>query len=167
MRQMHTKNAENTNGSRKQEDALFMEAALDEARLALSRGEIPVGAVLVFCGEIIGRGGNGRVLSSMPFAHAEMIAIAEAGDRLGTWRFDDCTLYVTLEPCPMCAGAIVQTRVRRVVYGASDPRAGAAGTLYDILRDIRMPHRCEVTSGLMAAESRALLQKFFGARRNR
>jgi tRNA(adenine34) deaminase len=158
-------NAGNADGVRMREDALFMKAALDEARLALSRGEIPVGAVLVSRGEIIGRGGNGRALRSMPFAHAEMIAIAEAGESLGTWRFDDCTLYVTLEPCPMCAGAIVQTRVRRVVYGASDPRAGAAGTLYDILRDIRMPHRCEVASGLAAAESRALLRKFFRSRR--
>ncbi|MDR1916012.1 MAG: nucleoside deaminase, partial [Synergistaceae bacterium] len=123
-----------------------MEIALNEARIALSQDEIPVGAVIVRGGEIIGRGSNSRALDSLPFAHAEMSALADAGRRLGTWRFDECTLYVTLEPCPMCAGAIVQTRVRQVVYGASDPKAGAAGTLYNILRDPRMPYRCEVRS---------------------
>ncbi|MDR1472423.1 MAG: tRNA adenosine(34) deaminase TadA [Synergistaceae bacterium] len=149
------------------DDAKFMMMALDEARAALSRGEIPVGAVVVLDGAVIGRGGNGRAVCSLPFAHAEMSALEEAGRSIGAWRFDNCTLYVTLEPCPMCAGAIVQTRVRRVVYGASDPKAGAAGTLYDIPRDPRMPHRCEVRSGLMALESTELLRKFFSERRRK
>lgn len=147
------------------QDLLFMRAALEEASRALDAGEVPVGAVVVRDGEIVGRGNNARKREGMPFAHAEMSALAEAGARLRSWRFDDCTLYVTLEPCPMCAGAIVQTRVGRVVYGARDPRAGAAGTLYDILRDPRMPHRCRVAEGLLAEESRALLQAFFRRRR--
>jgi tRNA(adenine34) deaminase len=147
------------------EDLYFMNTALEDARKAMSGGEIPVGAV-VDCGdEIIGRGSNARLLDKMPFAHAEMSALSEAGTSLGRWRFDGCTLYVTLEPCPMCAGAIIQTRVSRVVFGASDPKAGAGGTLYDILRDPRMPHRCEVTRGILAAESVELLQKFFRSRR--
>ncbi|MDR3332958.1 MAG: tRNA adenosine(34) deaminase TadA [Synergistaceae bacterium] len=147
------------------DDIFFMRAALEEAMLAMSGGEIPVGAVLVYRGEIIGRGGNERSIKIMPFAHAEMTALSEAGKKIGSWRFDDCTLYVTLEPCPMCAGAIIQTRVSRVVYGARDPRAGAAGTLYDILRDPRMPHRCRVTSGVLGSECAELLQKFFRTRR--
>lgn len=147
------------------DDFFFMNEALQEARGALGRGEIPVGAIVVRGGEILGRGSNDRLRGSLPFAHAEMTALAEAGEALGTWRFDGCTLYVTLEPCPMCAGAIVQTRVARVVYGARDPRAGAAGSLYDILRDPRMAHRCDVKSGVRAQECAELLQKFFRNRR--
>ena len=142
-----------------------MREAMIEAELAYEEGEIPVGAVVTRGGEIVGRGRNGRRSGKMPFAHAEMCALTEAGLNLQTWRFDGCELYVTLEPCPMCAGAIVQTRVSRVVYGAPDPKAGAAGTLYDILRDPRMPHRCEVTRGVMAVEAADLLRKFFSARR--
>ncbi|MDR1650175.1 MAG: tRNA adenosine(34) deaminase TadA [Synergistaceae bacterium] len=149
------------------EDIFFMREAIKEARLAMSRGEVPVGAVVVKDGRIIGRGGNARASSSLPFAHAEMCALSEAGQNRGTWRFDGCTIYVTLEPCPMCAGAIVQTRVSRVVYGASDPKAGAGGTLYDILRDPRMPHRCAVEKGVLSDESRYLLRKFFRAKRDR
>lgn len=149
------------------EDIEFMNQALLEARKALDRGEIPVGAIIVQRGEIIGRGSNDRLRGALPFAHAEMTALAEAGERLASWRFDDCTLYVTLEPCPMCAGAISQTRVGRVVYGARDPRAGAAGTLYNILRDPRMAHRCIVKAGVLAQESADLLQKFFRERRKR
>jgi tRNA(adenine34) deaminase len=142
-----------------------MREALLEARSALSHGEIPVGAVVVSEGIIAGRGHNRRGLGVPPFAHAEMLALADAGENLRRGRFDGCTLYVTLEPCPMCAGAIMQTRVSRVVYGAKDPIAGAAGTLYDILRDPRMPHKCEVTDGVLSMEALDLLQKFFRSRR--
>ncbi|MCL2683857.1 MAG: tRNA adenosine(34) deaminase TadA [Synergistaceae bacterium] len=144
-----------------------MREAMIEARLAYDKGEIPVGAVVTRGGEIVGRGRNGRKVDTIPFAHAEMCALSEAGENLHTWRFDGCELYVTLEPCPMCAGAIMQTRISRVVYGASDPKAGAAGTLYDILRDPRMPHRCEVTGGVMATEAADLLRKFFLLKRKR
>jgi tRNA(adenine34) deaminase len=143
-----------------------MKIALDEARLALLNGEIPVGAVMTIGGRIIGRGANKRAVDNMPFAHAEMLAISEAGRVLSRWRFDECTLYVTLEPCAMCAGAIMETRIPRVVFGARDPRRGAAGSLYDILRDPRMPHKCEVRGGIMAEESSRLLGEFFARRRN-
>jgi tRNA(adenine34) deaminase len=142
-----------------------MKEALSDAALALDMDEIPVGAIVARGGEIIARGRNMRREAASPLAHAEMIAIAEAGEFLGGWRLDGCTLYVTLEPCPMCAGAMVQSRVSRVVYGAPDPRAGAAGSLYDILRDPRTPHRCEVTGGVMAAESAEMLRRFFAKRR--
>ena len=147
------------------DDLLFMREAVDEARSALALGEIPVGAVLVKGGVIIGRGGNRRLIDSMPFAHAEMAALAEGGAALSSWRFDGCTLYVTLEPCPMCAGAIVQTRVSRLVFGAYDPRAGACGSLYNITRDPRMTHRCTVIGGLLADECSEILRDFFRAKR--
>jgi len=147
------------------EDFDFMREAICEAQHSLALGEIPVGAVVTRGGRIVGRGSNDRLRSSLPFAHAEMTALAEAGAALGTWRFDDCTLYVTLEPCPMCAGAIVQTRVARVVYGARDPKAGAAGSLYDILRDPRMAHRCLVTGGVLERECAELLRGFFQSKR--
>jgi tRNA(adenine34) deaminase len=143
-----------------------MRVALEEAVRAFAAGEIPVGAVIVMDGGIIGRGSNERLIRSMPFAHAEMSAIASAGEVLSSWRFDACTLYVTLEPCLMCAGAIIETRVSRVVYGTTDPRAGAAGSLYDVLSDPRLPRRCSVTKGVLAAECSALLKKFFLARRD-
>jgi tRNA(adenine34) deaminase len=101
----------------------------------------------------------------MPFAHAEMMALADAGETLGRWRFDDCALYVTLEPCPMCAGAVVQTRVKTLVFGAADPRAGACGSLYDIVRDPRASHRCAVRGGVMSDECAELLREFFASRR--
>ena len=146
-------------------DVFFMRAAIDEAMSALSQGEIPVGAVVVKNADIIGRGGNRRLIEKMPFAHAEMTALAEAGAALESWRFDGCTLYVTLEPCPMCAGAIVQTRVSRVVFGAYDPRTGACGSLYNITQDPRMTHRCELTGGVLEDECRELLRAFFKLRR--
>lgn len=147
------------------DDFFFMREALREARYASDRDEIPVGAIVARAGVIVGRGSNDRLRGRLPFAHAEMSALAEAGDALGTWRFDNCTLYTTLEPCPMCAGAAVQTRVARVVFGARDPRAGAAGSLYDILRDPRMPHRCGVSEGILAHECSELLREFFKNRR--
>ena len=148
------------------DDLYYMKMALEEARNALLGGEIPVGAVITMGGRVIGRGANRRAADNMPFAHAEMCAISEAGHALSRWRFDECTLYVTLEPCVMCAGAIMETRISRVVFGARDPRRGAAGSLYDILRDTRMPHKCEVKGGIMAEESSMLLGEFFARRRN-
>jgi tRNA(adenine34) deaminase len=147
------------------DDFFFMGEALAEARDAASLGEIPVGAVVVYGGEIIGRGGNRRALEALPFAHAEMRAISEACRALKRWRLDGCVIYVTLEPCVMCAGAIVQTRVTRLVFGADDPKAGGCGSLYDITNDPRMYHRCEVRRGVMAGESAALLKDFFRAKR--
>jgi tRNA(adenine34) deaminase len=147
-------------------DLYYMKLALEEARGALLGGEIPVGAVMTAGGRVIGRGANRRAADNMPFAHAEMRAISEAGKALSRWRFDECTLYVTLEPCAMCAGAIMETRIPRVVFGAADPRRGAAGSLYDILRDPRIPHKCEVKCGIMAEESSRLLGEFFALRRN-
>jgi tRNA(adenine34) deaminase len=135
--------------------------ALDEAKKALINGEIPVGAIIVRNGTIIGQGRNERAAKSMPLAHAEINAIMGAADALMSWRLDGCTLYVTLEPCLMCAGAILETRIPRVVYGASDPKAGAAGSLYNVLRDPRMPHKCSVVKGVLAVECSALLKRFF------
>lgn len=146
-------------------DIEFMNAALEQAREALRVGEIPVGAVLVSGDRILAAAYNRRLEDKSPFAHAEMLAMSGASALLQNWRFDGCTLYVTLEPCPMCAGAIVQTRVARVVYGAPDPRAGAGGTLYNILDDPRQPHRCRVEVGVLAEESRGLLREYFQNRR--
>ncbi|MDB4866090.1 MAG: tadA, partial [Cohnella sp.] len=123
------------------EDEIWMAEAIRQARLAESLGEVPIGAVIVRGGEIVGSGYNLRETRNDPTAHAEMIAIREASERLGAWRLLGCTLYVTLEPCPMCAGAILQSRVERVVYGASDPKAGCVGTLMDLLQDDRFNHR--------------------------
>jgi tRNA(adenine34) deaminase len=144
-----------------------MKLALEEAQRAFENGDVPVGAIVVNQGSVIGRGANeSNVAESSPFAHAEMNAIWEACAAMNSRRLDKCSIYVTLEPCPMCAGAIVQARVRRVVYGASDPKAGAAGSLYDILRDPRMPHRCSVTAGILSLECADLLKKFFLFKRN-
>lgn len=147
------------------EDLYFMNVALERAREALTVGEIPVGAVLVSNNRILGAAYNRRLVDKSPFAHAEMLAMEGASGLLQNWRFDHCSLYVTLEPCPMCAGAIVQTRISRVVYGASDPKAGAGGTLYNILCDPRLLHRCQVKSGVLAEESRALLREYFQNKR--
>jgi len=143
----------------------FMRLALREARRAMAHDDVPIGCVIVRDGEVIAAGGNERELRQSPLAHAEMVAIEEAARRLGTWRLLDTVIYVTLEPCPMCAGAIVQARIPHLVYGAADPKAGAAGTLYDICRDPRLNHRLEVTAGVLADESAALLREFFGQRR--
>jgi len=142
-----------------------MRAALREAMEAARKGEVPVGAVVVHGGRIIGRGHNQREMLKDPTAHAEMIAITQAAAALESWRLEDATLYVTLEPCLMCAGAIVNARIRRVVYGAADPKAGACGSLYQVGLDARLNHRFELTAGVLAAESTALLQEFFGKKR--
>lgn len=140
---------------------------MDEARKAEAIGEVPIGAVVVHNDEIIGRGYNLRETGLDPTAHAEMIAIKEASRTLGAWRLLGCTLYVTLEPCPMCAGAIVQARVPLVVYGATDPKAGCAGTLMNLLQEERFNHRCEVIGGVLGEECGELLSGFFRKLRGR
>jgi len=139
-----------------------MEVALDEARAAAAEGEVPVGAVVVSASdEELGRGRNRREQDQDPLAHAEMLAIAAAARRLGSWRLVGATLYVTLEPCAMCAGALVVSRVERLVYGAADPKAGYCGTLGDLVRDPRLNHRLEVTAGVAEEKAAGLLREFF------
>lgn len=139
-----------------------MGAALEHARSAPDTGDIPVGAVLVDSrGLVIGAGCNRREADQDPTAHAEIVAIRQAADALGSWRLSGCTLYVTLEPCAMCAGAVVQARIDRLVFGAFDEKAGAVGSLWDIARDRRLNHQPEVVSGVRADESARLLQSFF------
>lgn len=142
-----------------------MRAALLEAEEAARRDEVPVGAVVVHGGRIVGRGFNQREMLKDPTAHAEMIAITQAAAALEGWRLEGATLYVTLEPCLMCAGAIVNARIARVVFGAMDPRAGACGSLYQVGLDPRLNHRFEIVAGVLAAESAALLQEFFAKKR--
>jgi len=140
-----------------------MREAIAEARLAEQNGEVPVGSIIVHEGTIIGRGRNARETSQDPTTHAEMIAIREAANALGSWRLIDTTLYVTLEPCPMCAGALVNARVPRVVWGCNDPKAGATETLYTIGSDPRLNHRFECVPGVLGDECSALLTGFFAA----
>ena len=146
-------------------DVLWMSRALEHARVAASRGEVPVGCVIVRSGHVLGEGHNRTITESDPTAHAEVVALRRAAAAIGDWRLIDCTLYVTLEPCAMCAGAIVLARVPRVVYGARDPKAGMVDSLGDLLRDARLNHRCEVAEGVLAAESAELLRAFFRERR--
>jgi len=143
-----------------------MRAALDEARAASATSDVPVGAVLLDAsGAILGRGRNEREAYADPTAHAEVVALREAARVRGEWRLDGCTLVVTLEPCTMCAGAIVLSRVERLVFGAFDEKAGAVGSLWDVVRDRRLNHRPEVVSGVLAEESTALLRGFFEGQR--
>ncbi|AEE47595.1 tRNA adenosine(34) deaminase TadA [Cellulomonas fimi] len=147
-------------------DAWAMGLALDEARRAVQSGDVPVGAVVVGpSGEVVARGHNVREALDDPTGHAEVVALRAAADRLGRWRLDDCTLVVTLEPCLMCAGAIVLARVPRLVLGAWDPKAGACGSQWDVVRDRRLNHRVEVVGGVRADECGLLLQHFFEAQR--
>ncbi|MFD1606605.1 tRNA adenosine(34) deaminase TadA [Oceanobacillus luteolus] len=148
-------------------DEKFMLEAIREAKKAREMAEVPIGAVIVHEGEIIARGHNLRETSQETLSHAELIAIAEANEKIGSWRLEDCTLYVTLEPCPMCAGAIVQSRIKRVVYGAPDPKAGCAGTLFNLLEEPRFNHQTELESGVMQDECASLLTDFFKALRNK
>ncbi len=143
------------------DDERWMESAVREAEQALKRKEVPVGAVIVNNGRIIGKGYNQIESLQDPTAHAEMIAITAAAAGLGSRRLDDCTLYVTLEPCPMCAGAIVLARIPRLVFGAFDPKAGACGTLFNIVQDGRLNHRVETAGGVGAERCGALLSEFF------
>ena len=143
-----------------------MHLALAEARLALPTGDVPVGAVVLdWDGGVVGRGRNRREADQDPTAHAEVVALRGAAARFGRWRLEACTLVVTLEPCTMCAGAVGASRVGRLVFGAFDPKAGAVGSLWDVVRDRRLNHRPEVVSGVLAAECAGLLLDFFGAQR--
>ena len=149
------------------DDAQAMTVALEEARAAEAHGDVPIGAVVVRDGVVIARRHNERELAGDPTAHAEVLALRDAAAELGHWRLIDCTLYVTLEPCVMCAGALVNARIGRVVYGATDPKAGAVESLYEVCGDERLNHRPPVTSGVLAEECGAVLKEFFAARRDR
>jgi tRNA(adenine34) deaminase len=146
-------------------DEKWMREALTEAHAALAHADVPIGAVVVHGGRVIGRGHNEREHLNDPTAHAEVLALREASATLGSWRVLDSTLYVTLEPCAMCAGAIVLSRIPRVVYGTADPKAGAAGSVLDVLDDRRLNHRPQVTTGVLADECADLLRSFFAERR--
>jgi len=148
-------------------DEKFMQAAIEEAKKAEQINEVPIGAVIVYENEIIARGYNLREACQTTLSHAELIAIQKANQTIGSWRLEDCTLYVTLEPCPMCAGAIVQSRIKRVVYGATDPKAGCAGTLMNLLDEPRFNHQVEVTSGVLKEECAGMLTAFFRKLRKR
>ena len=144
-------------------DEFLMRFALEEAARAAARGDVPVGAILASGGRVLSTGSNRK--DNDPTAHAEIVAIRDAAASLGTWNLSNCTLYVTVEPCPMCAGAIILARLSRLVFGCSDPRAGACGTLYDIVRDVRLNHRCAVRSGVLKEECAAMMTEYFLHRR--
>lgn len=151
--------------TQRQIDERYMRMAVDAAGVAEENGDVPIGAVIVYEGRVIAKAYNQREQLKDPTAHAEIIALTQAAAALGMWRLHGCTIYVTLEPCPMCAGALVQARVDRLVYGCTDPKAGACGSLYDICRDDRLNHRLAVTAGVLAEDCAALLQDFFRQRR--
>lgn len=142
-------------------DEQYMLQAIEAAKKAEKLGEVPIGAVIVYEDEVIASGYNVRETSQHTLSHAELMAIREANEKIGSWRLEDCTLYVTLEPCPMCAGAIVQSRIKRVVYGAADPKAGCAGTLMNLLQEDRFNHQAEVTTGILETTCSNLLTDFF------
>ena len=142
-----------------------MRIALDEARIATTHGDVPVGAVVLRNGEVIAQRHNERELTNDPTAHAEVLVLRDASAALGTWRLDDCTLVVTLEPCVMCAGAVLSSRISRLVYGAADLKAGATASLYNVTSDPRLNHNPPVEHGVLAQESAELLQEFFAAKR--
>jgi tRNA(adenine34) deaminase len=161
-----TQAATSGGGTPPEADERCMRLAIEQARLAVAHGDVPVGAVIVDeRGDVIATGHNERELRQDPSAHAEMIALRSAAEHIGHWRLLGTTLYVTLEPCAMCAGAIVLARVPRVVYGTDDPKAGAAGSVLDILAEPRLNHRPQVTAGVLQPECAALLKDFFAARR--
>lgn len=142
-------------------DEYYMKEALKAAQDAYDAGEVPIGAVIVHNGEIIGRGFNRRNTEGNPLCHAEIIAINEAAHFMGDWRIEECTMYVTVEPCPMCAGAIVQARIPRVVYGAKNPKAGCAGSVLDVLNEPKLNHQVDVTEGVLKDECAAMMKEFF------
>lgn len=146
-------------------DEQYMHLAIEEARKAAAMGEVPIGAVIEKEGKIIASAHNLREIEQKATAHAELLAIEAACRAVGFWRLNGCTLYVTLEPCPMCAGAIVQSRIERLVYGAADPKGGCAGTLMNLVQDDRFNHRAEITAGVLAEECGAMLSDFFKALR--
>ena len=149
----------------KNKDEQFMRAAIDQAKIAGENGDVPIGAVIVYKEQIIGKAYNQREQLQDPTAHAEIIALTQAAEFVGSWRLDGCTMYVTLEPCPMCAGALVLARTDRLVYGCDDPKAGACKSLYNIVQDERLNHRLDVTSGVLAEQCRQQLRQFFAKRR--
>jgi tRNA(adenine34) deaminase len=146
-------------------DELWMEEALREAHRALALGEVPVGAVVVYDSRVVGRGCNRPLSAHDPTAHAEILALREAGQTIGNYRLLDCDLFVTVEPCAMCAGAITHARIRRLIYGAEDPKAGAVHSMLQVLNHPKLNHKVEVTSGVLAARCMDLLQNFFRERR--
>ena len=150
-----------------EQDELFMRLALEEARLAAAEGEVPIGAVVVCDGEVVARAHNRRETDHDPSAHAEFAAMVAASRLLGRWRLTGCTVYVTLEPCLMCAGLMINARIDRCVYGAADPKGGALGTLYDVSHDARLNHEFAVTTGVLSDECAGELRAFFRARRRR
>ena len=150
-----------------EKDRKFMRLALEEAQKAAALGEVPIGAVLVFEGEVIARAHNLRETTQNATTHAELMVIQEACAKIGSWRLEETTLYVTLEPCPMCAGAILQSRIPRIVYGARDIKAGCVDSLYRLLNDARFNHECEVTEGILAEKCGQILTDFFRALRER
>ena len=147
------------------EDERFMRAAIEAARVAEDNGDVPIGAVIVFENRIIAKAYNQKEQLADPTAHAEIIALTQAAAALQSWRLNGCTIYVTLEPCPMCAGALVLSRMNRLVYGCDDPKAGACKSMYNIVQDGRLNHRLEVTGGIMEDQCREQLQEFFAKRR--
>jgi tRNA(adenine34) deaminase len=149
------------------DDTTYMQAAIAEAQLARAKGEVPIGAVIVHAGQIIGRGHNLRETSNDPTSHAEMVAIRQAAAAIGHWRLLETTLYVTLEPCVMCMGAIILARIPRLIYACRDPRAGAVGSIYDFSSDERFNHQVDVVEGVLGAECSALLSGFFQELRTR
>lgn len=148
-----------------EKDNRYMELAIEQAQIAEENGDVPIGAIIVYQNQIIGRAYNQREQLQDPTAHAEIIAITQAAAFLESWRLIDCTIYVTLEPCCMCAGALVLSRMKRLVYGCDDPKTGAVKSLYHIVQDDRLNHRLEVTSGVLADDCTAMLQAFFHRRR--
>ena len=147
------------------DETVWMKEALSEARKAAALGEVPVGAVVVLADEVIGRGFNRRESWGDPLAHAEILAIREASRAIGGWRLVDCDLFVTLEPCAMCAGALVNSRIERLVFATRDPKAGYCGSLGNLVQDARLNHRLEIVEGVLAEESSALLRQFFASLR--
>lgn len=148
------------------DDTAAMRLALDEARRAGEAGDVPVGAVVIVDGRVVGAAGNRREATGDPTAHAEILALRKAADALGSWRLDSATVYATLEPCPMCAGALVAARIARLVFATPDPKAGACGSLYNLCADPRLNHELAVESGLLESESAELLTGWFSARRS-
>ncbi len=147
-------------------DEQYMRMAIDQAYIAEENGDVPIGCVIVYEDRVIARAYNQREQLNDPTAHAEIIALTQAAEYIGNWRLNGCTIYVTLEPCPMCAGALVLARLDRLVYGTDDPKTGAVRSLYNLVQDPRLNHRLEVTSGILADDCRAQLQAFFHRRRS-
>lgn len=155
----------NTVNMRPQDDVAWMGQALEQARLAANAGEVPVGALVIRDGEIIGQGHNRNLLDQDPTAHAEIVALRQAAKHVGNHRLGGCIVYATIEPCSMCAGALIHARVSRLVYGASDPKAGAAGSVLQVINDARLNHKMEVTAGVLGQQCSELLQDFFRRKR--